>query len=428
MNSFSQQVTHAGDRAAVFNLRRLVFVRLVAIFGEIVVVIAAAWGLGMQLPLLGLGWVIAAHAAVNLFAGWRLRSAKSLGANEFMLQLGLDVIILTTLLYLAGGASNPFISLLVLPLVMAAAVLPKHQVWGMGVLVVAAYGLLMFQHRPMPHVASHAGEDFDWHVIGMWFSFILAVVIIVFFVLRMAESLRERDRVLAEARERSLRDEQLVALGTLAAGAAHELGTPLSTMAILTQELQQEYDADTDLQQRLGILRQQVDRCKATLAMISASSGQLRAEGGGRLRLDRFLSGVVAEWRLRRPTARLEFEMSGTRPAPDIISEQGLRQALITFLDNAADSSPDDVGMRCRWQARHLAIEIADRGAGMPQHYRAQVGKVPFSTKPEGQGLGLMLAHAIIQRLGGTVNVADRPGGGMLVDMQLDLARLLLDE
>jgi len=420
------------DFAANLNVKRLVYVRLLAIVGEMVMVGVAVLGLAMHLPVLMLSMVIGTHVLINLFAWWRLRSGAVIGAKEVLLQLCLDVLVLTVLLYLTGGASNPFVSLLLLPLVISATILPKRHVWSMAVFVMLAYGLLMFDYQAMSqmesHVGSHAGKDFNWHVTGMWFGFLLAVAMIVFFVLRMAESLRERDRVLAEARESALRDEQLVALGTLAAGAAHELGTPLSTMAVLTQELEQEYSQDQDLRQRLGILRQQVERCKDTLSMISASSGQLRAEGGGRIALDQFLQTVVADWRLMRPGAQLDFAAAGEQPAPIIISEKGLSQALITFLDNAADSSPDAVEMHCQWRARQLQVEIADRGAGMPDEYIQQVGKVPFTTKAEGHGLGLLLAHAIIQRLDGSVEVSARPGGGTIVKLNLDLSRLLLND
>ena len=428
------RVQAGSDFAANLNLKRLVYVRLLAIVGEMVMVGVAVLGLGMRLPLSLLSIGIGAHVLINLFAWWRVRSGHVIGAKEVLLQLCLDVVVLTGLLYLAGGASNPFVSLLLLPLVVAATILPKRHVWGMAMFVMVAYGLLMFDYQAMSqmgsqmdgHVGAHGGEDFNWHVTGMWFGFLLAVAMIVFFVLRMAESLRERDQVLAQARESALRDEQLVALGTLAAGAAHELGTPLSTMAVLTQELEEEYSQDQDLQQRLAILRQQVGRCKDTLSMISASSGQLRAEGGGRIALDQFLQTVVDDWHSMRPGALLDFDLQGEQPAPQIISEKGLSQALITFLDNAADSSPDSVEMHCHWQASQLQVEIADRGAGMPDEYLQQVGKVPFTTKAEGHGLGLLLAHAIIQRLDGSVEVSARSGGGTMVKLHLDLSRLLV--
>jgi two-component system sensor histidine kinase RegB len=416
------------DIVSSLNFKRLVIVRLMAIIAEVVGVGSAVYGLGMRLPVLTLALVIIVHAMINLVAWWRLHNGKATSATEFLFQLGLDVVILSLLLYLAGGASNPFVSLFMLPLVMAAAILPRRHVWGMAALVVLAYSLLMFNYHPMSMANMHGGDAFSLHVTGMWFGFLLGVAVVVFFVLRMAESLRERDRVLAETREQALRDEQLVALGTLAAGAAHELGTPLSTMAVLSRELEEEYDGDPALQKRLSLLRKQVDRCKETLSMISASSGQLRAESGGRVRLDRFLADAVADWRTMRHQVALEYKAEGVEPAPLVISEKGLRQALISFLNNAADSSPEEVVMHCRWSDALLEVEVCDRGTGIPQELKERIGREPFTTKAEGHGLGLLLAHAIIQRLDGEVNVRGRDGGGTCVEMKIPLDRLLLNE
>ncbi len=421
---------YSADETLGINLRRLVVIRMIAILGEAGLITGAAFGLGMHLPLGALYGVVGVHLLLNILTWWRTRTSGPVTSIEFFYQLCLDTIILLMLLYFAGGATNPFVSMLLLPLVVAAAILPRIHVLIMAGLVMTGYGLLMFTYHPTGSRDEHGhmAADFDWHVTGMWFGFLLGVAVVVFFVLRMAESLRERDRVLAETRERALRDEHLVALGTLAAGAAHELGTPLSTMAVLSRDLEQEYrEGDPSLAGRLSILRQQVDRCKDTLAMISASSGQLRAESGHRVALDVFLAEIVAEWRQRCPAASLEYRASGEQPAPRIISEQGLRQALITFLDNAAESSPQNVEMSCQWRASHLTIEIADRGEGMPQEFLQQVGKVGFTTKPEGHGLGLLLAHSIIQRLGGEVGVQERKGGGTLICVELALNKLLVD-
>lgn len=432
----SDPVLSPADSALRLNLRRLVAVRMFAIGGELMAMAVAHFALEMALAWGPLLLIVALQLLLNLASWWRLRQPWRVGSLEFLGQLCFDVVLLLALLFFAGGATNPFVSLLLLPLVVAAAVLPRRYVSLVAVLVVLGYGLLMLDYQPQSHQMAHmdhsshgaatAATDFDWHVTGMWFGFMLGVALVLFFVLRMAESLRERDRILAEARERALRDEQLVALGTLAAGAAHELGTPLSTLAVLSKDLEQEYAADAALARRLTLLRQQVDRCKQTLGMISASTGQLRAESGGRIALDRFLDGLVSDWRGRYSRAILAYRSEGPQPAPQIISEQGLRQALISFLDNAADSSPNDVEMHCRWSARQLTIEIGDRGPGLPQELRAQAGKVPFTTKAEGHGLGLLLAHAILQRLGGEVRLEPRDGGGTLVHVELNLERLLV--
>jgi len=423
----SDESKQSGDASLRGNLHRLVIIRMLAIVGESVAVAGAVYGLKMPLPLLPLFGIISMHLLVNAATWWWLHGSNSVSALGFFMQLCLDVMVLALLLYFAGGATNPFVSLLLLPLVVAAVVLAKAYVWVMALLVAVVYALLMALFQPMPHVASSLGHDFDWHVLGMWFSFLLGVALIVFFVLRMAESLRQRDQNLAQAREREMRDEKLVALGTLAAGAAHELGTPLSTMAVLSKDLELEYADDADLAPRLAILRQQIKRCKETLSMISASAGQMKAGSGGRLSLDDFLNKVIAEWRVRRPQAQLCFRLEGTQPAPLIVSEEGLGQAIVTFLDNAADSSPDDIEMSCDWDSGCLQMTIADRGEGIAPELREQLGKKPFSTKAEGHGLGLLLAHAIIERLGGYVTVEEREGGGACVRVELDLTSLLID-
>jgi len=429
----------SSDFTSKLNLKRLVIMRAVAVVGEALALLVASSLLDMQLPLLGLGAMIILHGVAMGLTGWRARRVRIVSATEFWIQLAIDVVVLTGLLYLAGGAANPFVSLLLLPLVVAATLLPKLQVWSMAGLVVLAYGLLMFEFQPMSGMehSMHAGHEmapgqsgqaFEWHVMGMWFGFLLSVAMIVLFVLRLAESLRERERVLAEARERALRDEQLVVLGTLAAGAAHELGTPLSTMAVLSSDLMQEYEADESLHRRLGLLRRQVDRCKETLAMISASSGQLRAESGSRLSLDRFLQGIVDDWQEMRPQIELLYRAEGRGATPQIVAEQGLRQAILNFLDNAADSSGDLVELYCSWDMEHLRIEVLDRGAGVPFEYQDQIGKLPFTTKPDGHGLGLMLAHSIIQRLGGNVVMEAREGGGTRVVLAIELKGLRIDD
>ena len=161
-------------------------------------------------------------------------------------------------------------------------------------------------------------EGFEQHVFGMWFGFVLSAGLISYFVVGMANTLRERDRKLAEAREQALRDERLVALGTLAAGAAHELGTPLGTMAILTRELRDDYPITqfNDLHSKLSILRDQVDRCKEALSVISASTGEARAESGHPMAVDCYLREMIDQWSNQRPDVALEYRPQTAHPPP----------------------------------------------------------------------------------------------------------------
>ncbi len=410
------------------DFQRLVGLRFVVVAAEGGVVGIASLGLGMDLPLAAIATVVALQLACNLGFLWLGRQRSPIAPLWFFVSLVTDVVFLTALLYLAGGASNPFVSLLLAPLVVSAVVLPPRAVWGLAILCLVAYGLLLASSRPMPHVAG--GRDFDWHVLGMGVGFVFVVLLIVFFVLHLAESLRRRDRALAEAREAALRDERLVALGTLAAGAAHELGTPLSTMAIVTRDLIDEVgERDPALVRRLELLRDQVDRCKAILSMIAASAGRSRADEGAGLVLDRFLESVLARWRGRLPGCRLRIDIAGRSPPPLIVADEGLRQAVVSLLDNAAGFSRDrEIDFRARWDARTLWLEIADRGEGIAHELRASLGREPLTTRDDGHGLGIFMGRAVIERLGGRLEFSDREGGGTLARIVLPLGRLTVDD
>ncbi len=239
----------------------------------------------------------------------------------------------------------------------------------------------------------------------------------------MAQGLRERDRRLAEAREQALKNERLVALGTLAAGTAHELGTPLGTMAIVASELQNEY-ADEDageLNRKLGILNQQIGRCKEALAVLSGAAGAERAESGHAMPAASYLADVISEWQSQRPGATLLVNILPQAPGCHVIAERTLTQALINILNNAADVSPGSISLQAGCDDEFLKIEIGDRGPGLSDEVHDQLGKQPVTTKREGLGVGLYLAHATIQRLGGSLSIRNRAGGGTLLTVTLPL-------
>ena len=178
----------------------------------------------------------------------------------------------------------------------------------------------------------------------MWVTFLVSAAIIAFFIGRMAEAIRARDAQLARQNEEALRSERIVALGTLAAGAAHELGTPLSTMAVVLGELANDHSSEPNLSADISMLRRQVDICKQTITRMISAAGQARAEGGRAEPLDQFLRETLERWRLVRPAVAVNERLIGSEPAPEILSEQTLRQAIMNLLNNAADASPGDVG------------------------------------------------------------------------------------
>lgn len=407
------------------NAARLILLRNVEIAAIAAGIAIASGYFDLALPLPPLFIILALIVTLNMVAWLRYRRGTPISDGEIFSHMLLDVAGLTGIFFFTGGASNPFVWFYLLPLMIAATILPRTHTWIMAAVTVIAYTSLFLIDAPA--VTEHARHDhasgFEMHVFGMWLGFVMSAGFVAVIIVGMAHTLRQRDRRLAEAREQALQNERLVALGTLAAGAAHELGTPLGTMAILAAELEHEYSdaAHGELHAKLGILRSQVDRCKDALSVISAEAGADRAESGHRLPVREFLAKVIGEWQSQRPEASLDYGM--TEPAPDawILAERTLTQALVNILNNAADASPDDVRFQSDWSDTELLLEIGDRGMGIDMAIEGQLGKTPVSTKNGGLGVGLYLAHATLQRLGGTVTVRNRQGGGTLTRITLPL-------
>jgi len=417
------------DETARRFLWRLFLLRIVTILGAALGIAIGRSVYSLALPLRPLLLTLGLLALLNLLTWVRLRTHHGVGNNEIFLQLLLDIAGVTSLFFFTGGATNPFIWFYLLPLIIAATILPRGYTWFMAGLSVACYSALFFYNVPLPDGGMHHGGGmqrdggFQMHVFGMWLGFVFSAGFVAVIIVGLAHSLRERDRKLAEAREQALQNERLVALGTLAAGAAHELGTPLGTMAILAAELEQEYSApgQEDLHRKLGILRKQVSRCKEALSVISASAGAGRAESGHRMSVGKYLDAVVAEWHELYPHARLSMQVAGNAPEATIVAERTLTQTLLNVLNNAADASPDAVTLAADWSDSELTLTIADRGPGLREDIHEQLGKQPVTTKPEGLGVGLYLAHATIRRLGGDLGVSNREQGGTTVRITMPL-------
>ncbi len=417
-------------------LRRLVVLRGIAIAAQLIT-LSIAWKiLELQLDWQPMLLTIALLSSINLFSwlrlggsegsghpaasplrGLRLRRDSPVSNPELFAQLSVDVIALTILLYYGGGSTNPFVSLYLLPLVIAAATLPARHTWSMAVFTAACYSLLMFYYIPLPHIHQHGNDAFNIHVVGMWLGFVISAVVVAYFVVQMAQAVRSRDEMLARVREEILRNERIVALGTQAVGAAHEMGTPLATMAVVIGELRHDAAADQPvLRDSLAILDEQVRGCKRILDKI-----MLNAQDGGTTLLqpaNELMGEVLNEWQLLRPTAQYQYH-SGVQPAPRINVDVTLRAALMNLLNNAADASPQPIEIHAHWDGSSFKLEIHDQGQGLSDEAKLKAGAAFFTTKKEGRGLGLFLANATIERMGGTVRLFNRTESGATTELIL---------
>ncbi|NNM70140.1 MAG: HAMP domain-containing histidine kinase [Gallionella sp.] len=419
-------------------LRRLAVLRSMAV-GAQLLTLACVWKfLKMELDWPTMLLTVAALAVINLLTWLRLRSDRPVTNPELFAQLCVDVLALSVLLYYGGGSTNPFISLFLLPLVIAAATLPQRYTWGMASLTAACYSALMFYYRPLPHNHHDHNSAFSTHVMGMWLGFFISAVVVAYFVTQMAQAVRSRDKMLARVRENILRNERIVALGIQAAGAAHEMGTPLSTMAVVIGELQHDLaENQTGLRDSLAILDEQVRGCKRILDKIlshAQDSGDITLQA-----VDSLMTEVLDEWQLLRPTAKYQYSSVETGRAGRLCSsshtgkpdevwsaqlnvDTTLRAALMNLLNNAADASPQGIEIVSRCDATHFTLTIVDHGAGLSEEVARQAGSAFFTTKSAGRGLGLFLANATIERLGGTVRLSNNPHGGASTELALPLA------
>ncbi len=392
------------------------------IAGELIALLAIKSFTNMQPPLAPLLGIIGVMGVANIWTWHRTRSKADIKDAELFAQLIFDVFALTGVLYFTGGATNPFAWFYLIPLMITATVLSQWATWLMAGLTTACYSLLMFKFLPLAGQAHmHHDSGFSQHVFGMWFGFVLSAVLVAWFIVGMAQSLRERDRDLANARERALRDEQLIALGTLATGAAHELGTPLATMAVVTGELQRRNNLPEPVQGKLQILHSQILRCKQALSVISASAGAVQAEAGGVVPVQTFIEQVISLWKGQRLDMELNTSMQADNLQAHILNERTLQQSIINLLNNAADASPDNLRLNAAWNAQRLTIDILDRGPGLHPETTKTIGQRQHSSKEHGMGLGLFLTHATIQRLGGQIDLFDREGGGTRTHIRLPL-------
>ena len=404
-------------------LRLLFWLRAFAIVAQCAAVWVAHYVLAAPLPIRPIVLTVGALALWNVLGYRDLFSNRRVQHGEVALHLVVDVAAFTSMIYFTGGYTNPFVSLYLLPISLAAASLPAAYAWSIGAICGVCYSLVWRWHVPLPPVDARFGSDFDLHVAGMWVNFLIAAILIVFFVGRMARVLRWRDQELAALHETALRDQQIVELGTLAAGTAHELNTPLSTMRTLLAELKREHADDRGLADDLELLAGQAERCRDILRELVALGTRQLAGTPQRMPLAAFVRDSESRFHLLRPEVELAIRIEGDADTREIEAEPSLRHALINLLSNAADASlaagSARVELSVAANAAQVEFGVRDFGAGTEAEL---VARSAFqSSKRDGLGLGLALAHATAERLGGELRAELQPDRGLLQRLRVPL-------
>lgn len=406
---------------SALNFSWLLKLRWAAIAGQILLLATSEPVFGVPLPMAPVLGVIAIGTVSNLAClAWSRRS-KRIPEWGMAVPMALDLVMLTWMLTLAGGVSNPFTVLYLVSVALAGLVFQSRWTWALVVLSLLCFGALYLAATPIvvdrhgPY--SQPAHPLRLHLNGMWLAFGVASALIVHFVHRSMRLLADRERALEEARLAAARREKLASLAQLAAGAAHELGTPLSTIALAAKELERNLDrgvAGKDAVADARLIREQVERCRNILWQMAADAGESAGEQLEPLEVRALVERVLGELDER---GRVKVTLQPGAVAEKLAAPpRALSYALKGLLKNALQASPSgaEVKLSVAVDATGWRLEVKDQGQGMPPEVLARAGEPFFTTKEPGRGmgLGLFLTRALMEQLGGRFELLSAPGTG----------------
>jgi two-component system sensor histidine kinase RegB len=416
-------ITHAAGHK---NMQQLIQLRWIAVIGQITTIAAASQLLDVRLPMPAMLNVLACLIAFNIASTLRWQENQVVSNNELLLALTVDVASLTAQLYLSGGATNPFVFLYLLHVILGAVLLEAWSTWTIVAVTGACIAWLALFSEPLRLPLDHERGILSLYVQGMLVCFILDAALLVVFISRITRNVRTTAARLAALHQRAAEEEHIIRMGLLASGAAHELGTPLATLAVILGDWKRmpEFKGNPVLLEEIAEMQTQLKRCKSIVSGILLSAGETRGESSAATTINTFLDEVVAEWRIGRPVVAFDFE---NRIDPDlpVVSDSTLKQMICNVLDNALEASPHWLRMEASREQDALVLQVTDAGPGFPEAMLAQFGKPYNSSKGRpGGGLGLFLVVNVARTLGGAVTASNLEQGGAMVRLTLPLSAI----
>jgi two-component system sensor histidine kinase RegB len=429
----------AVDRLHI-NAGWLLRLRWVAVVGQLTTIAAAEWGLGVDLPLAPLLAIVVFTALSNLaFAWWLARHGRHAAAGTrrdgdhlvIAAILAMDLVLLTGLLYVSGGPSNPFAVFYFVNLSLAAVILPTRWSYGLAALAMIGFLLLLARHVPLPALSWTVGEGAlfpgrTYQQVGLGVALVACAGVVTYFITRVTRELQQRESQLREAERRRARSERLEALATLAAGAGHELASPLSTIAVIATDLAKHLEGTSvppSVVEDVTLIRSELDQCRRILDGMASSAGHATAETMQPVEVWALIDEVVQPIRRRDrlQVAVADNARSSRVFVPVTATAQALRGIVRNALDVSSFGEPVDVSVHRGSQS--VTIVVRDRGPGMTADVLARAGDPFFTTKEpgKGMGLGLFLARNVVERLGGSLQIHSVPGKGTTVVVELPL-------
>ncbi|MEN9890241.1 MAG: histidine kinase [Pseudomonadota bacterium] len=419
------------EQAGRSALLQLVQLRWLAVAGQLAAIAVVHGGLGVRLPLRALLAFVLGLALFNIASWVRARSARDVGDGELMIGLLVDLLVLTMLLALTGGINNPFLFIYLPQVAIGALLLERALAWALVAAATGAIFLLSQWHLPLRWPGAPVQPLAVEYVGGLLLCFALSASLVVVVILRIGQTLRQRDARLAALRQRAAEEEHIVRMGLLASGAAHELSTPLATLSVILGDWSHmgPISAEPELREDVEQMQAQVQRCKAIISGILMSAGDARADATETTTLAAFLQATCADWSRRRGVGPLQPEL-GPTPDDPIFADAGLRQMVINLLDNALEAAPHQLPrLLAESDDERLQLRVLDQGPGFAPEILEHFGRPYHSTKGKpGGGLGVFLSVNVARGLGGNVIGRNRPTAGAEVLVELPLAALRLPD
>ena len=397
------------------SLRRLVLIRWVAIAGQLVTVLVVHYGLGFSLPLLECLGVVFASVLLNLLIPFVRPAATRLGEVAAACYLAYDLIQLGVLLYLTGGLQNPFSILILAPVTVAATVQSLRPVIALAVLAIAIISLLALWHLPLPWDSAPPPEFPSELVFGLWTALVFATVFIGGYTWSVAvEARRLRDAV-AATQLALAREQRVSAVGALAAAAAHELGSPLATIAVVAKELVHDLPPDSPHAEDAQLLLSQSERCRQILAELAHRPDEEGASPYTRLPISALVEAAGALYHDSR--IRLIFAATGD-PAvgePMVRRSPEIMHGLNNLIQNAMQFARREVSVTTHWDSATVTVEVVDDGPGFPASLLGRLGEPYLSTRAGASnhmGLGIFIAQSLLERSGANLTFENLVEGG----------------
>lgn len=421
------------EAAGMDNMLQLIQLRWLAVAGQLATILLTQFTFGIELPLATMLDVLGGLVLLNIASALLMRKRRAITNAELFGALLLDVAALSAQLYFSGGATNPFVSLFLLQVVLGSVLLDRWSSWALVVATSVAFALLTKFHRPIMLPMGFDRDLFELHIQGMWVCFALIAILLVLFLTRINANLRAQDAHLVEIRSQAIEEEHIVRIGLLASGAAHELGTPLSSLSVILGDWRRigVIARDPELARDVEDMQAEVQRCKAIVTSILLSSGDARGEQSAATTVRALFDRIVSDWVAARDFGKARYQDRFGVDVP-IASDVVLQQAVFNLLDNAAEVSPEGIDIMLTRDDGVLVLSVSDQGPGFAAEQLANLGKPYNSSKAElGRGLGLFLVGNVTRKLGGTLtanNGDDGRGADVTLRLPLDAISLEHDD